>query len=160
MLYHYNHEEILPDTLTNPPWHNLRLLPMQPPMAQTLFPKEGGVEHCSSGTPLLSSEVTVRKKWLKAKLPLWSPFVTCILLCISSKVMPIPEYLIFHLKDKVRITIAWSEALRQEIKSNFMDEYQKEHWCSYTHKGNYRKRWQNSVLLLTPDMILSISVPH
>lgn len=44
------------------------------------------------------------------------------ILCNSSNVMPIPEYLISHPKDKVRITIACSEALRQEIKSKFMDE--------------------------------------
>lgn len=48
-------------------------------------------------------------------------------LCISSKVMPIPEYSISHPKDKVRITIAWSEALGQEIESKFMDEQQKKH---------------------------------
>lgn len=66
MLYHSSHGEILPDTQTNPPWHNMLLLPTAASNSSHLVP-QGAVEDYSSGTPLLWSEVTVRKQRLKAK---------------------------------------------------------------------------------------------
>lgn len=45
-----------------------------------------------------------------------------------------------HTKDKVSTSFAWSETLRY-VKLSLDLWIKKRCWCSYIHKGNYRKRW-------------------